>query len=82
MSVYSVAARIPDSDEHSLVAGQFKKAFEDARDNNIKLTNAGTAAAEDKLEETQESKDESEEANAPAPGETNPPVEGEKTEEE
>jgi len=62
-------------------AGQFKKAFEDARDNNMKLTN--TAAAEDKLEETLESKDESEgEANAPAPGETNPPVEGEKTEEE
>ena len=48
----------------------------------MKLTNPGTAAAEDKLEETLESKDESEEANAPAPGETNPPVEGEKTEEE
>jgi len=61
-------------------AGQFKKAFEDARDNNMKLTNT---VAEDKLEETLESKDESEgEANAPAPGETNPPVEGEKKEEE
>ena len=73
--------RIPDSDKHSLVAGQFKKAFEDARDNNMKLTNTGTAAAEDKLEETQESKDESEgEANTPATGETNPPVEGEKAE--
>jgi len=67
-------------------AAQFKKAFEDARDNNTKLASSATAAAtpiaEDKPEE---SKDEGEgEANAPAPGETNPPVvgAGEKTEEE
>jgi hypothetical protein len=79
LSVYSVAA-IPDTDEHSLVAGQFKKAFEDARDNNVKLTNT---AAEDRLEETLESNDENEgEANAPSSGETNSPVEGENAEEE
>lgn len=75
--------RIPDTDEHSLVAGQFKKAFEDARDNNAKLTNSATAAAEDRLEETLESNDENEgDANVPEPGETNPPVEGEDAEEE
>lgn len=61
-------------------AGQFKKAFEDARDNNVKLTNT---AAEDRLEETLESNDENEgEANAPSSGETNSPVEGENAEEE
>jgi Ran-binding protein 1 len=70
-------------------AAQFKKAFEEARDNNAKLASSTAAAAspvaEDKPEETAESKDESEgEANAPAPGETNPPAVGasEKTEEE
>jgi len=79
---------IPDTDEHSPDAGQFKKAFEDARENNTKLastTAATSAAAEDKPEEVAESKDEGEgEANAPAPGETNPPAAGagEKTGEE
>ncbi|KAH9062225.1 RanBP1 domain-containing protein [Lactarius vividus] len=66
-------------------AGQFKKAFEDAQANNTKLASASAAAAEEKSEETTESKDEVEgEANAPAPGETNPPVggAGEKTGEE
>lgn len=69
-------------------AAQFKKAFEEARDNNTKLVSSATATslvAEDKLEETAESKDEGEgEANTPATDETNPPVAGagEKAEEE
>ena len=82
---------IPDSDEYSLDAAQFKQAFEEAQKNNLKLagTANATSLAEDKSEETVESKDEDEdedeeEADAPAPGETNPPVagEGEKAEEE
>ena len=69
---------IPDTDGFSLVAAQFKKAFEDARENNSKLASAASASALDKSEETVESKDEDEEdANAPEPGETNPPVAGE-----
>jgi Ran-binding protein 1 len=75
----TLAIRFANSD----FAGQFKKAFEDARDNNAKLTNSATAAAEDRLEETLESNDENEgDANVPEPGETNPPVEGEDAEEE
>lgn len=69
---------------NSEFAGQFKKAFEDAQENNTKLVST-TATTEDKPEETEESNDEGEgEANAPAPGETNPPAAGasEKTEEE
>lgn len=79
---------IPDTDEHSPDAAQFKKAFEDAQENNAKLASTTAAtppAAEDKSEESAESKDESGgEANAPAPGETNPPAAetGEKTGEE
>ncbi|KAI9508659.1 ran/spi1 binding protein [Russula earlei] len=66
---------------NSEYAGQFKKAFEDARENNAKL--AGTAAAaspppvtEEKPEGT-ESEGEGEgeaEGNAPAPTETNAPA--------
>jgi len=74
---------------NSEYAAQFKKAFEDAQENNARLvssTAAGTSlVTEDKTEETVESKDEDEEeANSPAPGETNPPAEeaDEKTEEE
>jgi hypothetical protein len=76
---------IPDTDESSLVAAQFKKAFEDARENNSKLASTTSASALDKSEETVESKDEDEEdANSPEHGETNPPVagEGENTEED
>lgn len=67
---------------HFPVAGQFKKAFEDARENNAKLAGAASAASpppvnEDKPEETtedDEDKDEDEaEGNAPAPTETNAP---------
>lgn len=63
------------------VAGQFKKAFEDARENNAKLAGAGSAASpppatEDEPEETSEDEGEGEgeaEGNAPAPTETNVP---------
>ena len=70
----------------SLVAGQFKKAFEDARDNNAKLAGAPSTAPstapppytrEEKHEETTESEGEDEDeakGNAPAPSETNPPA--------
>jgi len=67
------------------LAAQFKKAFEDARENNSNLASTTSASALDKSEETVESKDEDEEdANAPEPGETNSPVAGERenTEEE
>ncbi|KAF8270989.1 RanBP1 domain-containing protein [Lactarius quietus] len=74
---------------NSEYAAQFKKAFEDAQENNARLVSSTAAGAslatEDKTEETVESKDEDEEeANSPAPGETNPPAEeaDEKTEEE
>ena len=62
-------------------AGQFKKAFEDARENNAKLAGAGSAASppratEEKPEETAEDEDESDgedeaEGNVPAPTATN-----------
>jgi len=60
------------------VAGQFKKAFEDARENNAKLAGAGSAATEEKHEETAEDESESDgegeaEGNAPAPAETGVP---------
>ena len=66
---------------HFPVAGQFKKAFEDARENNAKLARAGSAASpppatEDEPEETSEDEGEGEgeaEGNAPAPTETNVP---------
>jgi len=66
---------------HFPVAGQFKKAFEDARENNAKLAGVGSAAspppvAEDKSEGSIEDEDESEgeaEGNVPAPTETNAP---------
>ncbi len=64
----------------SPVAVQFKKAFEDARDNNAKLTGAPPPyTPEDKHEETAESGAKSEaeaeaKGNAPAPSETNPPA--------
>jgi hypothetical protein len=68
----------------SPVAGQFKKAFEDARDNNAKLTGAPSTAPppytrEEKREETADSDGEDEDedeakGNAPAPSETNPPA--------
>jgi len=60
---------------------QFKKEFENARDNNTKLASNATAT-EDKPEVTGESKDE--EPNPPATEETNPPATGadEKTGEE
>jgi hypothetical protein len=66
---------------HFPVAAQFKKAFEDARENNAKLAGAGSAAsappaAEDEPEETTEDDDKDEEeteGNAPAPTETNAP---------
>jgi hypothetical protein len=71
-----VPTRVPD-------AGQFKKAFEDARENNAKLAGAGSAASppratEEKPEETAEDEDESDgedeaEGNVPAPTETNVP---------
>jgi len=71
---------------------QFKKAFEDARDNNAKLTGAPPPyTPEEKLEETTESGDEDEdegeaEGDAAAPGETNAPAgepqESEKKDEE
>ena len=76
----------------SSVAVQFKKAFEDARDNNVKLAGAPPPyAPEEKREETTESgaEDEGEgevKGNAPASGETNPPAgesqESEKKDEE
>lgn len=63
----------------SPVAVQFKKAFEDARDNNAKLAGAPPPyTPEEKPEEASESGDEGEgegevKGNAPAPSETNPP---------
>jgi Ran-binding protein 1 len=80
----------------SPVALQFKKAFEDARDNNAKLAGAPSApppySPEDKHEETVESGEEDDESedeakgNAPVPSETNPPAgepqESEKKDEE
>jgi len=66
---------------HFPVAGQFKKAFEDARENNAKLAGVGSAAspppvAEDKSEGSAEDEGEDEgeaEGNVPAPTETNAP---------
>jgi Ran-binding protein 1 len=67
----------------SLVAAQFKNAFEDARGNNAKLAGAPPPpyTPEEKHEVTAESEDEDEDedegeakGNAPAPSETNPPV--------
>jgi len=64
----------------SPVAVQFKKAFEDAQDNNAKLAGAPPPyTPEEKREETTGSgaEDEGEgevEGNAPAPSETNPPA--------
>jgi hypothetical protein len=66
---------------HFPVAGQFKKAFEDARENNAKLAGAGSAASpppatEDEPEETSEDEGEGEgeaEGDAPAPTETDVP---------
>jgi Ran-binding protein 1 len=69
----------------SPVAVQFKKAFEDARDNNAKLAGATSApppyTPEEKHEETSEEEEEDEgegegeaKGNAPAPSETNPPA--------
>jgi hypothetical protein len=64
------------------VAGQFKKAFEDARENNAKLAGAGSAAspprATEKPEETAEDESESDgedeaEGNANAPAESDVP---------
>jgi hypothetical protein len=79
MSVYSSVSVFLALIMAIIVAAQFKKAFEDARDNNAKL--AGTAPAtlvEDESEETAESKDEEEgeaDGNAPEGTETNPPAE-------
>ena len=72
---------------------QFKKAFEDAQDNNAKLAGAPPPyTPEEKREETTESgaedegEDEGERGSAPAPSETNPPAgelqESEKKDEE
>ena len=65
----------------SPVAGQFKKAFEDARDNNAKLAGAAPPpyTPEEKGEEADESDEEDEDegdakGDAPAPSETNPPT--------
>jgi len=61
-------------------AAQFKKAFEDARENNINLAHtaaAGSPPPAEKPEETAESEDESEDAaqgNVPETTETNPPA--------
>jgi len=80
----------------SPVAVQFKKAFEDAQDNNAKLAGAPSPnTPEEKREETTESgaEDEDEDegegevkGNAPTPSETNPPAgesqESEKKDEE
>jgi hypothetical protein len=69
---------------------QFKKAFEDARDNNAKLAGAPPPyTPEEKREESTESEEDEGEVeakeDAPAPSETNPPAgepqESEKTEE-
>ncbi|KAN0126598.1 RanBP1 domain containing protein [Russula decolorans] len=71
----TLAIRFANAD----IAVQFKKAFEDARDNNIKLAGAPPPyTPEEKREETTESgaEDEDEDevkGNAPASGETNPP---------
>jgi hypothetical protein len=69
----------------SPVAGQFKKAFEEAQINNNTLSGAPSTAPppyseEEKHEETADSEDEDEdegktEENAPAPSEANPPGE-------
>lgn len=67
----------------SPVAGQFKKAFEEAQINNNTLSGAPSTAPppyseEEKHEETADSEDEAEgktEENAPAPSEANPPGE-------
>jgi hypothetical protein len=60
-----------------VVAEQFKKAFEDARDNNINLASSASAAphpyVEDKAEEASGSEGE-EDGNAPLATETNPPA--------
>jgi hypothetical protein len=73
---------------------QFKKAFEDARGNNMKLAGASLPpppyTPEEKREESEsEEEDEGEDeakGNAPAPSETNPPAgepqESEKKDEE
>jgi hypothetical protein len=63
----------------SPVAEQFKKAFENAQDNNAKLAGVPSTAPppyseEEKHEETAESEDEAEE-NAPASSETKPSAE-------
>lgn len=64
----------------SPVAVQFKKAFEDAQDNNAKLAGAPPPyTPEEKHEETSDSGTEDEgegeaKGNAPAPSETNPPA--------
>jgi len=73
----TLAIRFANSD----YAGQFKKAFEDARENNAKLAGVSSAAspppvAEDKSEGSVEDEDESEgeaEGNVAAPTETNAP---------
>lgn len=66
----------------SPVAGQFKEAFEKARDNNEKLAAPAPPpyTPEEKHEETTESGEVGEgdgeaKGNAPAPSETNPPAE-------
>jgi hypothetical protein len=62
------------------VAAQFKKAFEDARENNIKLAGAAAAASpppatEEEPEETaQAESDDGAEGDVPASTESNPPA--------
>ncbi|KAI0248682.1 RanBP1 domain-containing protein [Lactifluus subvellereus] len=73
----TLAIRFANAD----LAGQFKKAFEDARYNNAKLAGSAAsaphAADEDKPEETTESESEDEaEGNPPRATETNPPAAG------
>ncbi|KAF8506026.1 RanBP1 domain-containing protein [Russula emetica] len=82
----TLAIRFANAD----LAAQFKKAFEDARDNNAKLAGAPPPyTPEEKREETTESGDEGEgeaKGNAPTLSETNPPAgepqESEKKDEE